>query len=339
MVVFLFRPSPQIPRPSMRAAILCFDAATFNVHQQRMQIDTHLIDVTWIFTQAIFMALNTILWSISYPHIRQLHTKNEVESHVETALEAILLCSERWPGARSAFELYEKLATACIKVYDKTRDIPHTTHNISNQTSPSSFHDFSSPSPPAPSHSSQTTISRTPSFQKLTEPPTSTGYNFDANPNLPSSKHLSPNQQPQQRFSPPAQVHERYQQQPQPQYTDFPESSYHVPAQQPLPSSFPDPFSWDTVYPTSGGIQPAPLSSPAMLADPNFFAGPLGSQYSDQIYSPYSIMQHPQLQQGQGSLSQEQQLELMNNLETTGLQDIGNILEQSAIFYSTNKIP
>ncbi|KAI9722254.1 MAG: hypothetical protein M1812_001726 [Candelaria pacifica] len=339
MVVFLFRPSPQIPRPSMRAATLCFNAAIFNVREQRRQIDTHLIDITWIFTQAIFMALNTILWSISYPHIRRLHTRSEVEGHVEVALEAILLCSERWPGATSAFELYEKLAKACLKVYDESNGNPEITHSASDQTSPSSLRDFSSPSPPVPSNSSETTISRTPSFQKLAEPPTSTGHNFDAYHTSPHSKHLSPNQQPQQQFSPSARFQDHYQPQLQSQYSDFTNPSFHVPMQQPLPSSFPDPFSWDPIYPNSGGAQNAPLSSPSMLADPNLFAGPLGSQYTDHLYAPYPMMQHPQQQQGQGSLNQEQQLELMNNLETTGLQDIGNIIEQSAIFFSTNKIP
>ncbi|KAI9699028.1 MAG: hypothetical protein M1836_003217 [Candelina mexicana] len=339
MVVFLFRPSPQIPRPSIRAATLCFNAAIFNVHQQRRQIDSHLIDITWIFTQAIFMALNTILWSISYPHIRRLHTRSEVEGHVKIALEAILLCSERWPGAMSAFELYEKLAKACIKVYDETNGNPHTAQGVSDLPSPSSFHDFSSPSPPVPSHSSEATISRTPSFQKLTEPPTSTGYSFNTHQNPPHSKLLSPSQEPQQQFSPPTQFQNLIQQPPQSQYTDFTDPSFHVPMQQPLPSSFPDPFSWDPVYPAFGGVQNAPLSSPSMLADPNLFAGPLGSHYPDQLYSSYPMMQHPQQQPGQGSLNQEQQLELMNNLETTGLQDIGNIIEQSAIFFSTNKIP
>jgi hypothetical protein len=55
MVVFLYRPSPQVPRPSLQAAIECFDACKFNIYMTRQQIETKSVDLTWIFTQAIFI--------------------------------------------------------------------------------------------------------------------------------------------------------------------------------------------------------------------------------------------------------------------------------------------
>jgi len=79
MIVFLFRPSPQVPKPSVRAAILCYDASAYNIKMQDRQMDNPSVDITWIFLQSLFMAVNTILWTISYPEVRTLHSKEELE--------------------------------------------------------------------------------------------------------------------------------------------------------------------------------------------------------------------------------------------------------------------
>lgn len=44
----------------------------------REQMITGSVDVTWIFTQSLFMAFNTVLWSLSYPEIRREHPIEEV---------------------------------------------------------------------------------------------------------------------------------------------------------------------------------------------------------------------------------------------------------------------
>lgn len=123
MLVFLFRPSPQVPRPSIRAATLCYEACEFTIHEQRAQIANRSVEVTWIFTQAIFMAVNTMLWSISYAEVRREHSHREVRRHMDVALEAMAHASERWPGVESAIALYERLITACLQIFDKKGDI------------------------------------------------------------------------------------------------------------------------------------------------------------------------------------------------------------------------
>ena len=79
MIVFLYRPSPQVPRPSLEAAQKCFDACEFNIYMQREQITKKNVDLTWIFTQSIFMAINTMLWSLSYVEVRHKHKREAVE--------------------------------------------------------------------------------------------------------------------------------------------------------------------------------------------------------------------------------------------------------------------
>lgn len=121
MIVFLYRPSPQIPQPSLRAAQLAYDASVFNLPLAKDQIIKKTVDLTWIFTQSIFMALNTVLWALSYPEIRQQHPVQEVKQHIDIALESINLCSFRWPGVSSALELYKHLVQACLKAYDSDK--------------------------------------------------------------------------------------------------------------------------------------------------------------------------------------------------------------------------
>ncbi|KAK6391087.1 hypothetical protein LTR65_004844 [Meristemomyces frigidus] len=142
MVVFLYRPSPQVPRPSLNAALKCFDACEYNVYMQREQIAKKNVDLTWIFTQSIFMAINTMLWSLSYVEVRRKHSRASVEKHLEVAMDAIQLASERWPGVASAVQLYYNLMSAVLKIYEKDGDVPISAATPSDAASPAAvFHD------------------------------------------------------------------------------------------------------------------------------------------------------------------------------------------------------
>ncbi|KAI9369956.1 fungal-specific transcription factor domain-containing protein [Aspergillus egyptiacus] len=146
MIVFMFRPSPQIPEPSVYAARKCYEASVYNVFMHREQIATGSVDLTWIFTQSLFMALNTILWSLSYPEIRKEHQLKEVERNLEVALEGILLAAERWPGVRSAGMLYENLITACLRAYNTEESfVVHSPSNPSSHPTPGSSQDVQTP--------------------------------------------------------------------------------------------------------------------------------------------------------------------------------------------------
>ena len=72
--------------------------------------------------QTIFMATNTMLWTLSYPEVRKRYLKSEVDRYLEFALEAIYLSSVKWPGVESALELYISLVEACRKAYDGDAD-------------------------------------------------------------------------------------------------------------------------------------------------------------------------------------------------------------------------
>lgn len=132
MVVFIYRPSPQVPRPSLQAAIRCYDACQYNIYMSKRQIDTKIVDVTWIFVQSIFMCINTMLWTLSYQEVRRLHSREEVQGHLSVAMESIRLASDRWPGVASAIELYHNLIAACMEIYNKDGDVPITANSPSD---------------------------------------------------------------------------------------------------------------------------------------------------------------------------------------------------------------
>lgn len=135
MVVFMYRPSPQVPRPSVDAAIRCYDACQYNIYMTMKQIETKSVDVTWIFTQSIFMCINTMLWALSYSDVRKLHNRDEVEAHLQVAMRSIKQASERWPGVESAIGLYNNLISACMKIFDKDGDVPISASSPSDTAS------------------------------------------------------------------------------------------------------------------------------------------------------------------------------------------------------------
>ncbi|KAK6855096.1 hypothetical protein PG995_008628 [Apiospora arundinis] len=180
MIISLHRPSPQVPKPSARSASKCFDSAVFIINISSKQMMAAAVDITWVFVFTLYMALNTILWSVAaYPDVRAAHSREEVEELVNVALDILDQCAERWPGISAASELYSTFSKACLLSYD-SRHTP-VLSNSSTFGTPSSQHDTNSPS--TSDNSSATTVSRqaptngVPAFN-----PPQFGYVFDTAP-------------------------------------------------------------------------------------------------------------------------------------------------------------
>ncbi|CAK7201798.1 hypothetical protein SEUCBS139899_004513 [Sporothrix eucalyptigena] len=118
MIVSLYRPSPQVPKPSPAAALRCYESSAYVTNLGGQQVKKGAIDITWVFLLTIYMSLNTILWSVSYPEVRKKHPREEVEELINTSLDIVDQCSERWPGASAASQLYSIFAKACLQSYD-----------------------------------------------------------------------------------------------------------------------------------------------------------------------------------------------------------------------------
>ncbi|KAH9884711.1 hypothetical protein F4778DRAFT_762349 [Xylariomycetidae sp. FL2044] len=167
MVVALHRPSPQVPRPSVQSATKCFDSAAFVISISSKQMMAAAIDITWVFIMTLYMSLNTLLWSVTYPEIRALHSRDEVQELVNISLDMIDQCKERWPGAASASQLYSTFTKACLQSYE-SMETP-VLSNSSTFNTPQSQPDTSSPS--VSEISSATTIS------KVGAPPNAPNFN------------------------------------------------------------------------------------------------------------------------------------------------------------------
>ena len=287
MIVFLYRPSPQVPKPSAYAARQCFEASLFNIDMQREQIATSSVDLTWIFTQSLFMALNAILWALSYPEIRREYPKDIVEDHIDVAQEAMYLASQRWPGVESALELYQNLITACLRAYDGNSETSYVVDSSSSKASPASLQDALTPSPltspfTSPPYQSQPVL-RSPSAEhhaQLVSPTLST-YSI-SDPGLSSDFHgnVMPRMLKQSSFD----YNLAYQEVP-----FNPDSMFNA-----FPQTFPDLQPYNSAIDTNAQC-----------------LGELGEQYSQYLHAPYVP------QQGLRTLNQEEQIELMRNLENT----------------------
>lgn len=157
MMMTLHRPSPQVPKPSVRSATKCFDSAAFVIQISSKQMMAAAVDITWVFILTLYMSLNTILWTVTYPEVRALHTRDAVQELVNISLDIIDQCVERWPGTAAASQLYSTFTKACLQSYD-SNETP-TQSNSSAFNTPPSQTDTNSPS--ASDISSGTTVSNT----------------------------------------------------------------------------------------------------------------------------------------------------------------------------------
>ena len=343
MIIMLHRPTPQIPEPSLSAARKCFDACAFNVRMHKDQMSSGSVDLTWASTQALFMAISTMLWTLSYPEIRIEHDIEEVKSYLQIALEAVAISAQRWPGCESALQLYRSLITVCLKTYNTAESF--VVHTPSTQPSPGSVQDTTTPplisSPSARSqYSVQTAVSvtTTTSDKYLSNSrgpsaePSQTQANTQEQPETPSSQtsqiHLpSKTNNPTDVHPSNKQNHRRnihHGHHPNTQMY----SAYGDPNFDPstpfntFPSVVPGLPGWDPSYTdfpvtTDGGYAD-------MSADSTFWMGPFGDQFS-----------HNSNQAGPWrgrTLSQQEQVELMDSL-ADNIPDVSSMLMSDATIY------
>nr|OQO19553.1 hypothetical protein B0A51_13113 [Rachicladosporium sp. CCFEE 5018] len=355
IVVFLYRPSPQISRPSLAAALKAFDACQYNIYIQREQIIKKNVDLTWVFAQALFMAINTMLWSLSYVEVRRKHSKTDVESHLDIAMQAIQLASERWPGVASAIQLYQNLIVAVLRIYEKDGDVPISAVTPSESASPAfPIHraDTSSPAT-ASSNSAPTPPERSAApfgylnqqSRRSVEQPPPVPYQSSATP-PPAATNTPPLHAPPLQALPGAADASYYHQQPLNGNQPFQPQPYDLTNQW---STLPE-FTADLTAPGWNAAYTMPHGN----SQP--FAPPLSQQlpyetYTDPYYDP-NTMSYPFPNAGAGSLGVDtrmgndqymqpfwedsnswtngldasQQQELMHSLETSGMEDIQTMI-------------
>jgi hypothetical protein len=314
---------------------MCYDAVADNIKAQRKQADTAMVDITWIFIVTVFMAVNTILWTISYPEVRALHSKAELEDLIEIALDIVSKCDERWPGSAAASRVYSKLSRACLRSYE-TSENSHPPSSLS-ANSPSSLTDANSPS--ASEHSSATTGSIAHSNKPYHSPP-QFGYVFDQLPEqIPVFDYSNGLQQHQPSFrsnsifaTPPGLNSDR-------RFSYFPPDFTH-------PQNLPNAWNNEVgvgLQSESHSHSPPQVGHRSHMHSPPQIAPPMSDpSIADTTYfmqsTPYSFGPHMYANESynmgmrSGSLSQEQQIELMQSLETECLTEIDNFTNLSQTY-------
>lgn len=193
MRTVLYRPSPQVPQPSPRAANICFESSAFVLQQSQRQVDSGNVSITWVFLLALNSALNALLWAASYPEVRQAHPREEVEDLVNLSLLCLDRCVERWPGTAYTSGLYGIISKACLQSYE-TRGADNQQSGFSFASPPSVPDHHSSPDSYAQSQSAHsqhhTPFLNAPQF----------GFVFDSPPESMSAYTFDPNFPPHPTF-------------------------------------------------------------------------------------------------------------------------------------------
>lgn len=318
----------------------------------RDQVANNTVDLTWIFAQALNMALNTLLWTLSYPGIRQEHPIEEVTGHLRVALDVISVSAERWPGVESALQLYKNLIAACLKAYGS--DESYVVHSPLNRLSPSSVQDTStSPTLSTVSHPTPTNAASiqpakpmdkfTPEsadFNTIPRPPmlnpqvaygagsgldgSSSAFETPAQPN-PTAIQTAPFPAPSQDFSLPNYDSQQY-------VTPLNNCGSSAPADtisphNPFPSVVPGLSHWDPNF-TMASTTSSHLAYSHAIADPTFWVGSIGDQYSQYFNQPYPV---PPWRER--SLSQQEQIELMATLQEN-LPDVSSFVNDATALYN-----
>ena len=233
------------------------------------------------------MALNTLLWALSYPEIRKDHPKSEVETHLQTAQEAVFLASARWPGVESALELYDTLIHACLKAYDGNSNASYVIGSPSNQVATGSHSDVTTPpalSSPSTVHSSLSSGHDQPSpFSFAGVPDRLPQMHSLASPQVPPAVSVVPQQSVYLASTGFAEI------------SEFNPRAYNNPLPTPINYRF------------RASTMQEHLQTP--FHDQNFYLGSIGDQYAQYLQSQYAP------QETLDSLDLEQQSELMNTLE------------------------
>ncbi|RKF77431.1 Positive regulator of purine utilization [Golovinomyces cichoracearum] len=316
MIVMLFRPSPQVPQPMTRSVFMCYNAASMNIESINTQMKTAMVDITWVFVLTIFQALNTILWTVSYPEIRAKHPRKELETYVNIALDTITRCQSRWPGTEAAAHLYNKLAQACLKIYDSEKNTSLLRTHFSDDGPPhiESLSDLvTDTGSSVKSHKSNNSTGSFDLFQQQSKADTSdqaldpkseesSNYNFGSS----FPKILDPSQYSYTFEIPFHQVDHKF--------TYFPPENME-------PLVFPHDYS------NSNEVQPVKqgtFNSPTF--DGSYSLHPIPYWFRSSIPKNNLFFTKDSME----SLSQQQQSELIKNLEMNGLSEIENLMSLSS---------
>jgi hypothetical protein len=327
MIVTLLRPSPQVPRPSVRSAIMCYEASATNIRCSSKQMENATVDITWIFVLTLFQSINTILWSVSYPEVRACHPKEELEENVDVVLDMIVKCRERWPGTSAASQLYSKLAKACLRSYGVRDSSSHAPSSLS-ANSPQSLTDANSPS--ASEHSAITTGSVAFSQSPFhSPPPPQFSYVFNEMPQQIQNFDFTSMPPPQPSFRSNSIFASPSSTQPDRRFSVYP-PDFTQP--QNLPNAW-NPMPVGTSQPQVSAPAPAMMQQP-LIADPAYFIQPTAFTFNSNMFGENDY----DTDMRQGSLSQQQQIELMQSLETDGLNEIDTFMNLTAGYENSIKL-
>ncbi|KAF8454189.1 fungal-specific transcription factor domain-containing protein [Terfezia claveryi] len=305
LIMFLYRPSPQIPEPSVEATLICYNSAARNVALQKKMFDNRSVDVTFVFIYQISMTITTMIWCCCSEEIRRVHKKETIKAYLDTSISVLSGLAYKWPGTEAAVDVYQKLAKAALSSYDEDE-------KKKKQTTPPPIHQASSAS-----QNGHTITTRSPTGPPLPQTISSKQSPCSETTASPNRSQSTPSQQQQQQNkdnSTPSPSGSHDAASVSLSYSHTRQTYVHQELLEPLAlqdlqqimwnqtqpqygvNQIFDPFGWEQMT-----LQPAHLDSMQ-------FPQPLQAQYSTQLYpDQYYLASHQEVFRQQQQMEQQQQ--------------------------------
>ncbi|KAH8433837.1 Zn(II)2Cys6 transcription factor [Aspergillus melleus] len=126
-IMLLYRPSPQIPKPTPKAAQACFTSAMEII---RVQAELHRfanMECSWLSAHSIFVATITILYCLwTFPAVRQENSLGSCLKRAELSVQLLDSLRKTWLVAHEACQKLRRLIALTAEVYNPKQP-EHTT--------------------------------------------------------------------------------------------------------------------------------------------------------------------------------------------------------------------
>ncbi|PIG80898.1 hypothetical protein AARAC_002639 [Aspergillus arachidicola] len=124
-IMLLYRPSPQMPRPSLHAVQECFTSAMEII---AIYADLHRflnMECSWLSAHCIFVASITVLYCVwTYPVVRGTTPMDVCLKRAELALQLLSFLGQTWTVAQEAGQKLAKLIKSTSEAYDAMAGAP-----------------------------------------------------------------------------------------------------------------------------------------------------------------------------------------------------------------------
>ncbi|GAD99387.1 hypothetical protein BC1G_12372 [Paecilomyces variotii No. 5] len=124
-LLLLHRPSPVTPHPTLESFEICATASKIQIQSIKSLHRSGKIDIVWIWVQRLFLAGLMLMHCVWYSkEIRQKLSLSDLMETTQSCSSVLAALAERFPGAVSCRDNFERISTATMQLFSATSKSP-----------------------------------------------------------------------------------------------------------------------------------------------------------------------------------------------------------------------